>query len=89
MGNSNGQEDCLYLDVYTPPQGTQAKAVMVWIHGGCYVNGSAKAYNGTALATSGDVIVVNIQYRLGVFGYLGADQLRERDTSHHTTGNYG
>jgi len=62
---------------------------MVWIHGGCYVNGSAKGYNGKSLAATGDVIVISIQYRLGVFGYLGADQLRERDTSHYSTGNYG
>jgi para-nitrobenzyl esterase len=60
VGNSGGQEDCLYLDVYAPPDGTQAKAVMVWIHGGCYVNGSAKGYDGTALAASGDVVVVII-----------------------------
>lgn len=62
---------------------------MVWIHGGCYVNGSSHGYSGTDLTKNGDVIVVVIQYRLGVFGYLGADQLRSRDTSHYSTGNYG
>jgi para-nitrobenzyl esterase len=65
--------------------------VMVWIHGGCYVSGSAASavYDGTALAAAQNVVVVVVQYRLGVFGWLGADDLRSRDPLYGSTGNYG
>lgn len=52
---------------------------MVWIHGGCFASGSAAGYNGTQLAKAHDVVVVVLQYRLGVFGFLGGEELRERD----------
>jgi para-nitrobenzyl esterase len=45
---------------------------MVWIHGGCFVSGSGSEYLGSDLVTE-DVIVVTINYRLGVFGFMGAD----------------
>lgn len=64
------------------------KAVMFWIHGGCYINGNV-SYSGESLVETGDVIVVVVNYRMGVFGFLGADQLRDRDTENFTTGNYG
>jgi para-nitrobenzyl esterase len=51
---------------------------MFWIHGGCFVYGSANEYDGQDLASE-DVIVVSINYRLGVFGFLGAEELKERD----------
>jgi para-nitrobenzyl esterase len=81
-------EDCLFLDVYAPPEGVAPKAVMVWIHGGCFTMGGPNNYPGSDLVDTADVLVVVIHYRLGVFGYLGADQLRERDEEDHTTGNY-
>ena len=67
-------EDCLKLNVWAP-SGTQpgdAKPVMVWVHGGAYVLGSGGQpyYNGRRLAHSGDVVVVTLNYRLGVFGFL-------------------
>mmetsp|Transcript_35250 Transcript_35250/g.82220 ORF Transcript_35250/g.82220 Transcript_35250/m.82220 type:complete len:714 (-) Transcript_35250:177-2318(-) len=82
-------EDCLSLNVWTPST-SGSRAVMVWIHGGCYVSGSASdpQYNGSALAVQEDVVVVSIQYRLGVFGFLGDAILRSRDPK-GSTGNYG
>lgn len=82
-------EDCLTLNVWTPST-TGARAVMVWIHGGCFVSGSAMdaEYDGAALAASQDVVVVSVQYRLGVFGWLADDVLRSRDPK-GSTGNYG
>ena len=82
-------EDCLTLNVWTPST-TGSRPVMLWIHGGCYVSGSASdaEYNGSALATQEDVVVVSIQYRLGVFGFLGDAILRSRDPK-GSTGNYG
>ena len=69
-------EDCLYLNVYTP--GTSGKRpVMVWIHGGGFVigSGSQPIYDGTALARRGDVVVVTLNYRLGPLGFLDLEEL--------------
>jgi para-nitrobenzyl esterase len=67
-------EDSLRLNVWAP-SGTAAgddKPVLVWVHGGAYVLGSANQplYHGRALATGGDVVVVTLNYRLGAFGFL-------------------
>lgn len=67
-------EDFLALNVWAP-SGTQpgdGKPVMVWVHGGAYVLGSASQplYHGRALATAGDVVVVTLNYRLGALGFL-------------------
>lgn len=75
-------EDCLFLNVWAPP-GTQpgdAKPVMVWVHGGAYVLGSSSQplYNGRRLSASGDVIVVTVNYRTGVFGFLDLSQHKDR-----------
>lgn len=77
-------EDCLLLNVYVPVNATSISAlpVMLWIHGGAFISGDILIYDGSVLATEGDVIVVTAAYRLGVFGFLSAntDNLR---------GNYG
>ena len=65
-------EDCLYLNIWTPGCDAAARPVMVWIHGGAFVNGAGSlgTYNGKYLATRGDVVVVTINYRLGALGFL-------------------
>lgn len=66
-------EDCLTLNVFAPEQESATpRPVMVFIHGGAYILGTAATplYNGSALARAEDVIVVTIQYRFGPFGYL-------------------
>ncbi|MGE0215745.1 carboxylesterase/lipase family protein [Mycolicibacterium sp.] len=78
-------EDCLSLNVWVPTQ-TQpgdGKPVMVWVHGGAYILGSASQplYHGRTLAAEGDVVVVTLNYRLGALGFLelstlGADPER-------------
>jgi len=78
-GRTVGSEDCLYLNIYRPAQNASDdskanKAVMVWIHGGGYVQGSGNEYPGAPLSANGDVIVITINYRLGAFGFL-ADEL--------------
>lgn len=83
-------EDCLYLNVWTPTISQAAHLpVIVFIPGGAFVvgSGSVPVYNGARLAERGAVIVT-INYRLGVFGYLALPALREQ-SSHHSTGNYG
>ncbi|MFM8599600.1 MAG: carboxylesterase/lipase family protein [Mycobacterium sp.] len=67
-------EDCLRLNVWAP-SGTRAgdaKPVLVWLHGGAYVlgSGSQALYHGRRLSSTGDVVVVTLNYRLGVFGFL-------------------
>ncbi|HXR89850.1 MAG TPA: carboxylesterase family protein [Steroidobacteraceae bacterium] len=83
-------EDCLYLNLWVPPHSSEKKlAVMVWIYGGGLDGGSGSIplYAGDVLAQHG-VIVVTLNYRLGVFGFLAHPELA-RESATHTTGNYG
>ncbi|KAF8168656.1 Alpha/Beta hydrolase protein [Mycena galopus ATCC 62051] len=76
-------EDCLFLSVYYPSdaEGTPIGPlpVIVWIHGGGYVAGNASMYRGTDLIAQSDrgVVVVTIQYRLGIFGFLSGAAVKE------------
>jgi len=63
-------EDCLYLNIYTPAVDGKRRPVMFWIHGGAYIQGAANEYDGTTLARENDVVVVAINYRLGIFGFF-------------------
>jgi len=88
--DSGPSEDCLYLNVFTPATATGSSKlpVMFWIHGGGYSAGSASEprHNGDFLPTKG-VVLVTINYRLGVFGFLAtADLARE---ARGAAGNYG
>jgi para-nitrobenzyl esterase len=67
-------EDCLYLNV-TAPRAAKRKPVLVWIHGGGLVGGDGAFYDATRLAARGDVVVVTLNYRLGVFGFLSHPEL--------------
>lgn len=64
-------EDCLVVTV-TAPADAAGLPVMVWFHGGAYVAGSGESakYDAGRLVRDGDVVVVNVSYRLGIFGYL-------------------
>lgn len=64
-------EDCLWLNVWTPAADAGARPVMVWIHGGGWLQESAcdPVYFGDALSSRGDVVVASIEYRLNVFGF--------------------
>lgn len=64
-------EDCLYLNVWAPSGASDApRPVLVWIHGGAFTSGSGALYDGSRLAELGDLVVVTINYRLGVFGFV-------------------
>ncbi|XP_054166212.1 acetylcholinesterase 1-like [Oppia nitens] len=82
MQNPKPSEDCLYLNVFNAKSSfnnnNRKRAVMVWIHGGGFIMGSSSedVYNPMLLATQGDVIVVTINYRLGLLGLInvGSDE---------------
>jgi para-nitrobenzyl esterase len=78
-------EDCLTLNVWTPPVSNQKRPVMVWIHGGAFVNGSGGLYDARRLAARGDIVVVTVNYRLGTMGFLAHPALGEPGD----VGNYG
>ncbi|ADJ50532.1 carboxyesterase [Amycolatopsis mediterranei S699] len=67
-------EDCLFLNVFTPST-TGSRPVLVWIHGGGFSSGSGGQiwYTGTRLARDADAVVVTLNYRLGVLGFLSAE----------------
>jgi para-nitrobenzyl esterase len=79
-------EDCLFLNVWTPHADDAKRPVMVWVHGGAYTIGSGDIYDGASLCRRGDVVVVTLNYRLGVLGWLPLDHL---DPSLAGSGNNG
>jgi len=83
-------EDCLYLNVWTPQLKPGVHLpVMVWLHGGSnrIGSGTEPAYDGASLASRG-VIVVTVNYRLGVMGFFAHPELTA-ESPHHSSGNYG
>lgn len=81
-------EDCLTLNIWAPAGARQAP-VFVWIHGGAFTTGSSRQpmYDGAALAAQG-IVVVSINYRLGVLGYLAHPEL-SAESPLGISGNYG
>ncbi|HEY0821616.1 MAG TPA: carboxylesterase/lipase family protein [Rhizobacter sp.] len=65
-------EDCLVLNVFTPAADAAKRPVMVWLHGGAFAigSGSSQVYDGGPLAQAQDVVVVTVNHRLNLFGYL-------------------
>jgi para-nitrobenzyl esterase len=83
-------EDCLYLNIWVPAVATAARRpVFVYFHGGGFVagDGSEPRYDGESMARRG-IVVVTLNYRLGVFGFLAHPEL-SREASYNGSGNYG
>ena len=90
LGGSNtrkGQEDCLYLNIYTPnplpPANQNLKPILLWIHGGAFTEGDANALTDPQYLLDQDVLFVSIHYRLGLLGFLAVEN------STDLTGNLG
>jgi len=83
-------EDCLYLDVWAPEWPVKRLLpVMVWLHGGSNIvgSGTASTYDGVSLTKHG-VVLVTLNYRLGVMGFFNHPELTA-ESPHHSSGNYG
>jgi para-nitrobenzyl esterase len=82
-------EDCLFLNVWAP-QGAEAAPVFVWIHGGALTTGASNEamYDGARMAAAQGMVVVSINYRLGVLGYLAHPEL-SAESRQKISGNYG
>jgi para-nitrobenzyl esterase len=82
-------EDCLYLNVTSPDLAGEKRPVMVWIHGGGFTTGagSLPIYNPRRLAKQGNMVIVAINYRLSVFGFLNLDKITKGAIP--ATGNEG
>ena len=102
IGVPSENEDCLYLNVWTPdPAPAEPRPVMVWIHGGANVAGSTgdlvpfppyesyHFYDAHNLVATRDVVVVSMNYRLGVFGFFGHSDLAAEDSEFPYAGNQG
>jgi len=82
--DGNGTEDCLHLNLWTPELDNGKRPVMVWFHGGGFSAGSGNwnMYNGGNLAARQDVVVVTVNHRLNVFGYLYLAELGGETFAH-------
>lgn len=88
-GPANNNEDCLYLNIYSPfvqSNSHEKLPVIFWIHGGGNIDGASDGYDGSKLASQGHVVVVTINYRLGLLGFLAHPAI---DNEGHLFGNYG
>ncbi|MEM9256391.1 MAG: carboxylesterase family protein [Pseudomonadota bacterium] len=93
-GEVVGDEDCLYLNVWSPAVRSTAETgglpVMLWIHGGGNTIGTANTYDASLLAGGEQLVVVTINYRLGFFGWMSHPALRGQGVSaEDASGNYG
>ena len=77
-------EDCLSLNVWTPAVDDGARPVLVWIHGGGFTGGTGATpwYDGGRLCRRGDVVVVSLNYRLGLLGFLDLGAVAGEDGAH-------
>ncbi len=84
-----GSEDCLYLNVWRPSSGETGLPVIVFVHGGSNVSGytADPVYDGAVLAKTANAVVVTVNYRLGIFGFLNLPQLRTGDPD-EDSGNF-
>jgi para-nitrobenzyl esterase len=91
FGTASSDEDCLFLNVYVPGTSVSARndmPVMVFFFGGAFVDGEGSTYDPTEMAIQGNTIVVTINYRLGILGYMASSALSAQ-SSNGVSGNYG
>jgi para-nitrobenzyl esterase len=91
FGTASTNEDCLFLNIYVPGSGVSARnnlPVMVFFFGGDFVDGEGSIYDPSNMAIQGNVIVVTVNYRLGILGYMASSALSAQ-SANQVSGNYG
>jgi para-nitrobenzyl esterase len=91
FGTASTNEDCLFLNVYVPGNSISSRnklPVMVFFFGGDFVDGAGSLYDPTNMAIQGNAIVITINYRLGILGYMASAALSSQ-ASTGVSGNYG
>jgi para-nitrobenzyl esterase len=85
-----GSEDCLYLNIWRPAHNRGGLPVIVFVHGGSNVSGytADPVYDGAALAKAADAVVVSVNYRVGIFGFLSVPQLKSGTDPQEDSGNF-
>jgi para-nitrobenzyl esterase len=90
LGQAVGSEDCLYLNIWRPATGQGGLPVIVFVHGGSNVSGytADPVYDGAMLAKTANAVVVTVNYRLGIFGFLNLPQLKSGTDAAEDSGNF-
>lgn len=90
LNQAVGSEDCLYLNIWRPATGDKQLPVIVFVHGGSNVSGytADPVYDGAMLAKTADAVVVSVNYRLGIFGWLNLPQLKDGSSAADDSGNF-
>ncbi len=90
LNQAVGDEDCLYLNVWRPATDEANLPVIVFIHGGSNVSGytADPMYDGANLAKTANAVVVSVNYRLGIFGWLNVPQLKDGSSAADDSGNF-
>lgn len=90
LGQAVGSEDCLYLNIWRPASHERRLPVIVFVHGGSNVSGYSAdpVYDGATLARTANAVVVSVNYRLGIFGFLDVPQLKSGTDPVGDSGNY-
>lgn len=90
LNQAVGSEDCLYLNIWRPADRRGNLPVIVFVHGGSNVSGytADPVYDGAALAKAADAVVVSVNYRLGIFGFLNLPQLKTAADPLGASGNF-
>ncbi len=90
LGKTVGSEDCLYLNIWEPSKPSKTpRPVIVWVYGGSNITGytADPVYDGSMLAKTADAVVVSVNYRLGIFGFLNLAPLKTGDVA-DDSGNF-
>jgi para-nitrobenzyl esterase len=90
LNQAVGSEDCLYLNIWRPSTNHGGLPVIVFVHGGSNVSGytADPVYDGAALAKAANAVVVTVNYRLGIFGFLSVPQLKAGIDADEDSGNF-
>jgi len=90
LGQPVGNEDCLYLNIWRPATGDSQLPVIVFIHGGAFTAGytADPMYDGATLARTANAVVVTVNYRLGILGFLNLPQLKGGVDAIEDSGNF-